>query len=279
MATYPAAPDLKIFYNEDGSSVYVRNTSGGIASTVSNTAGLNSESHSNSVTINPNSQQLGFLFTEAMEIRGVYYEQSGINSQTTVQYSTNTTDGDNGAWTTWSTTFQTYAQNSNGWRNLVAVVPAGVLTGIKGLLITHPGGASGSACNVHLYGHRTNPGAYQGLAVERNDGAALTGADVDWGDVPKNGTATLSMRVRNTHTQTANSVTANVAALSPSSPTLASQTTISTDGGTTWGAVPASLGTLVPAATKSFQVRLMCTAGAQLSIWRQRLLVSASSWT
>jgi hypothetical protein len=278
MGLYPSAPDLKIYYNEDGSTVYTRNTTGGILTTSSNTGSLNSESHGNSVTVSPSSQQLGFLFPEVMDIRGIYYEQNGGNSQTTVQYSANTTDGDNGTWTTWTTTFQTYGQNTNGWRNLVVAVPAGAITGARGLLITHPPAASGSACNVHLYGHRTNPGAYQGLVLERTDGTALTGADVDWGDVPKSGSSILSMRVRNTHSQTANNVTANTVGLSSPSPSLPSQTTVSVDG-TTWSAVPAALGTLAPAATKSFQVRLMPTASAQLALWRQRLLVSAASWT
>jgi hypothetical protein len=281
MASYPSAPDVKLYYNEDGTSVYVRNKTGGIAATIpqGNVHLLCSEIKDNNWGISPGSQQVGFLFPELMEIRGLFYSNNGNSGLTTVQYSADSVDGDTGTWNTWTTTFQAYEYNVPNWRTLLTTIAPGVLSGVRALRIDHPSSAYGSVGNVHIYGHRTNTAGYQGLVLERTDGTALSGTDVDWGDVGRGASGTLAFRVRNTHTQTANSVTASLTALTDASTSLASQTAISTDGGTVWAPAPVSLGTLAPSATKSFQVRFSPGSSASLSIWRQRLKVAASSWS
>lgn len=284
MATYAPAPDLRLQFNEDGSAVYKQaNAGGGILATATQGQmdALISESCGNAFAVAA-TERIGVLFPARTNVRGLFIANNGTTaSNGEVRWSDDTTDGINGTWTTWTSVLPVPvvpSARNDIWRtNLISTEAVG-MTNIRGITISSPS-TLGSIRALHLYGQAGALAPTPWLYLSRLDSDPLRGADVDFGDAPRGASRTVALRVSNQRSGfIARSVIASLVALTPSSPTLASMTTFSADG-VTFAAGPFNMGDQYPhTGDGRLYVRLAPTAAAQLSYWRQRIKLAATTW-
>jgi hypothetical protein len=157
--------------------------------------------------------------------------------------------------------------------------------GIKAIRYTQrfggSSGASGRTKIVHLYGELAPGVTLQRLEIWHPTlDQRLGRADFDWGDVPRNSTATRQFRIKNMHgSLTANSVRAAMSIATDTTPSVVGQMAISKDG-TTWGAQQTLSSPLGPGAISPILYHRRTTpSNAILSLWDYRVFADCSSWT
>ncbi len=276
--SFPDAPDHKIYYNDDGSIVFTQPTTGGVVTVVTD-ASLNGEFNADVCPMN-NTTRIGVVFPQPMDIKGVYCYHNGTNaSPGTVSISTDTTDGSNGTWTTPTTSFPTTGVGDPNaltqWRSAVQSV---TYNAIQGITLSAP--TNNAVRQFHLYGRPSaSPSSDRLRFWDPVTDTEVLGSHFDYGDVPHGQADTIQFRVKNNSaTKTANSVTVTDDAITPASPTLASQTEFSTDDTTYTPTLP--VGDLAPGDVSAvFYARLTLRASAAVGPWRQRFRAAADTWT
>lgn len=294
---YPDAPGTKFAYDADGSVGFYMQPTTPVALSGANLLALNGESNASAVVqYSPatGTQYMGIIFPQLRTVTGYWVnawtDQGGGVSNLGFQYSANTTNGADGTWTS-AESFQigtnggatTYARDTPvapgiTWRTTVRTLGSPI-TGCKAIRL----GLS-SASNkfqgwngLHLYGTITAATDRLTLWHPTLD-QELSGAGLDFGDIIRSTTTDKTFRVKNTSaTLTANSILLAMSALTDTTPTYVGQYTISQGGA--YAATQTITSLAAGAISAVCTLRLIATSSAGLSVWRQRLTATASTWS
>lgn len=219
MPSFVTPPAPRLHYSKDGTVVIAHNLTVSLSANLSqahmdtiddeDTADFFQYNQAISYTANgSHTKYLTFLFPELRNLSGIFTQAGNITATQALQYSTDTTTGLDG---TWSTAIA--ASNWIGALNLLSMnqgmrtsITALSLSNIKGLRIqNHDSGSFTFFYAVHLYGTKaSNAGlSYRHPTLDQ----PLEVGDMDFGDVARGQTYTKTFRVKNNHaTQTANGV-------------------------------------------------------------------------
>ncbi len=243
--------------------------------------------------------RLAIVFPEARSVLGYFLGMtissayvSGYPSYDIVlQYSTNTTNGQDGAWSTASSDAAATwgAHGSAVLKPDYRTVASLGLSNIKGIRIAMTASTSGLASSYsfgggvrvaafHLFG--TPAAASDRLELFHPSLAQrVSPSAFDWGNVPQGSTADVTFRVKNwSATLTANSIVVAIDAPTDTSPSVAAQHYVSTDGINFTSTV--NIGSLAPGAVSSvLYLRRVTPSNAVLGTWSGRLKATPGSWT
>lgn len=226
---------------------------------------------------------IGVVFPELRDIVGYFIQSLGGMTFTDIQWSTNTTNGQDGTWTALSGENLSYQQAQVAG---VAVpsrtdirTTAMPLNGAKAFRV-HMNDAADEVylTSLHLYG-KPSSGETRFLTLTNTSDVELTGAYFDFADDPRNNaTEDKVFRVKNVHpTLTANSIDVSFNVLTDKSPSFADDYTFSTGGSF---AATQNIGNLAPGASSSdITVRRQTPTNAQLGLETGFILAAAGSWT
>lgn len=233
--------------------------------------------------------QMGILFPALRDITHICMHDStgsGFTAGAGAQWSPNTTNGVDGTWNNITASSGSMSVGSSNANLTSRTASPGVvsLTGVKGLRFTGSGslGVGVNVLMLELFGQPSaTSDRLEFWHPTLNQSLNLSPAQFDFGDVPRGSSAIVrQMRVKNmSGSLTASSITISFDGLSSdASPTVASQTEFSYNGGA-YGST-ASISSLAPGAISNLvSVRLTPSASAALSTWQQRYLAIASTWT
>lgn len=290
---YPDAVSWRMAYDVDGTQVYryvVGNSPAydAIAAQYSSGTIVNMNDENSSTTDVASgaftAKAIVFIFPELRDLDGTYITaMTGSGAITSVQVSSNTTNGVDGTWTAVSGYVGGFGASGTIPSMRTDVIWATYL-GIKAIRLARNssgGGVSVFFESVHLYGEPAPGENPQRLEIWHPTlNQRMGAADLDWGNVPRNSTETRQFRVKNIHpTLTANSVRAAMSILSDTTPSVVGQMAISKDG-TTFGSQQTLTSPLGPGAISPIMyIRRTTPANATLSLWWYRLFADCSSWT
>lgn len=286
---YPDAPGPRMAWDADG-SVLVRNAAGvPTVLTLANAQALNDEADTADVSGAANTiNWYTVIFPELRDIAGYFFSWGGgANSFVTfagMGWSPDTTSGLDGTWNTvaGAVSATPVATSTPPTKPTYRTsIQTKALPGCKAVRLgVQDNNAFGPfARALHLYGA---PSAAAGNRLELWHPTLtqrLGPADLDWGNAAQGSTAIRQFRVKNASaSQTANTITVSLDALTDSSPTQVSQHSLSSDGSTFTGTL--SLGNLAPGAISSIlHLKRTQSATAALGLWSLRLKAVPVSWT
>ncbi len=289
---YPNVPSWRMAWDVDGTQLFGRDNGGSPYSiSAGDKTDLNSETPDAGYPGNLFVKRtLILIFPEARDLDGYYLQghSSGAGGPTSgpLEVSTNSTNGIDGTWTQLKgVSSDGGAFSYTGIEKTFArtAIEANTVLGIKALRFSAYGGNSRNVFGlIHLYGEPAPGVNLQRLEIWHPTlDQRLGEADLDWGDVPRNSSATRTFRIKNMHpTLTANSVRAAMSILTDTAPSVVGQAALSKDGGLTWAAQQTLSSPLGPGAISSvLQIRRTTPANATLSVWWHRLFADCTSWT
>lgn len=234
--------------------------------------------------------QIAIAFPEARSISGIYSHlgvadggQTGVNY--TWEYSTDTSDGTDGTWTTFTVTYASLGQHDQSsdsskpyYRSDIAAVS---LTNVKGLRVryncSYPWSMTYRIYVMHIYGSRPLTGVDRLAFWNPSSDQALNAAYLDFGDIAQGISTTRQFRIKNiSGTLTANTITVDVSDIQPEYSGTGIQ--LSTDNVTYQSSI--SIGNLAPGAISStLYVRRSVPPAETPSQRNARLLANAASWS
>lgn len=211
--TYPDVPGKRFQLDVDGSAFFTLNDALTVTTPQPTAGPLVMNINNDGVTIGGLSNSgfyFGCVFPELRDVVGYsIYAYTQANLQTGVlQYSTNTTDGLDGTWTTLANPFVNQGSLTPNFRTITPVSLSG-MKGFRARIAVAGGAYTGTFATFHLYGSIT-----AGQNVDRlrfwhpTLDQEIDGAYFDFGDQPVGTTITKQFRVKNnSSTLTANTVT------------------------------------------------------------------------
>lgn len=214
---YPALPDHRMSYDNDGTLVYTGTILSGGAALAHSGAALTALNglpvHSggigvSSTAMSPSEEYAFFFFPEQREITGIYayvFQPAGSNGLFSLRGSNDTTNGNDGTWETASLPGGVSGEQDttpalDRWRSQIKAVS---FTGPKKNLkiAVNANGAAGPAFRtVHIYGEAAaGQMAHDLVYINQDDtpGVAFAAAE-DFGDQPLGTTVVRQFRVKNT---------------------------------------------------------------------------------
>ena len=268
---YPDVPANRFAYHLDGTKIFELDGANTLTEITSQAAAFNDEDGDAATTYG--AVALIFIFPELRDINGYYLVDNWGVAPGSLQYSTNTTTGLDGTWTTIVNPWSRFVATNPSPTYRTTISPA-VAGSVKALRFNFTSGNNALA-TVHLYGSippTQNPDRL--IFWEPVTNAATSGAYFDWGDVVQGSSYTKQFRIKNNSaTLTANGVT-----LSTGAETFAMSLTYSTDNVTYNSSL--NIGNLAPGALSSVvYVRRSVPAAEPLRIQACRMKASATSWT
>lgn len=294
---YADIPGTRFALDQDGSVVKWRNftTSSAwtdVSASIAESQKVNTANYValGSSSTSANYHQIAVAFPEARTINGIYAHigfsvATVIPQNITWEYSTNTTDGTDGSWSTFTVTFTTLTshdevgENSKPYyRSDIATVSLSNVTGIR----VRWNGNNGSpfeyrAYVLHIYGSRPITGVNRLAFWNPSTDNALTAAYLDFGDIAQGTTVTRQFRIKNlSGTLTANSISIAVSDLLPEYSSGGVE--VSTDNVVYASSV--NIGNLASGVISSTLYVRRTVPGAETTTQRHaRLLANAASWT
>ncbi len=275
---YPDAPGRKFETDVDGSvgfGISINEATPFSAAAMTNLSKTVSANHVNLTNVNT-TFYVGYIFPELRDIAGfcLRHNFGGWGSWNRVETSTNTTNGSDGTWT------DRGAMGASGhFRTITALAVAGVKA------IRFRWGSTSSDNNGRWLGNLHVFGSI--LATSNSDRLTLwhptldqelSGAGLDFGDVPRLSVPTKQFRVKNlSAAQTAGNIVLSVEAVNDTTPTVVGVKSLSFNGSSY--AASQNIGDLAPGVISS-----LCTlktapgSVATLGPWRQRVKV-VGAWT
>lgn len=283
--TYPDVPGRRMAWDRDGTILlHVTPASSSNEQSQSIRQALNDETDSSSWSVSggAGTHRVVLIFPQLRNILAYYITAIPDWGQVgSVQSSTNTTNGVDGTWTqvlsSWAMTTFTHT----GYRDNIKSITA---SDIKAIRFNASHGSSANRIlhtwrALHLYGDISAGETPDRLRVWHPTlDEEVDGAYFDWGDAPRESTATRDFRIKNnSSTQTANDITVTREALTPGSPSIVTQHDLS-DGGAFASSL--NIGNLGPGATSGvLTLRRSLLDNAALSLWSLRIVASAASWS
>lgn len=227
------------------------------------------------------------LFPEPRDLNGIFISSlnatTGNSQSLGIWVSYDTTSGLDGNWT--KITGHPWTTSSH---NILWPVPAGRTTifplsllGVRGVRVSKdPLGQTWTAkfTAIHFYGKASAVNDRLEFWHPTTD-TPLGGAYFDWGDVPRNTTASRTFRIKNlSSTYTAQTARVAMETLWEVTPAVVAQHSMSIDGGVTWvSQVP--LGDLAPGAISSvITFRRVTPSNALPGLQNIRLFAEATAW-
>lgn len=210
---YADVPGHRFAYDLDGTYVSMDPINGG-AYTAIDAGLLNDESTDGVATFGfrqSGNRRIAFAFPELRDITGAYVYYTGNIGTTRFDYSTNTTDGSDGTWTTGPSI-------GGGWSGRLypesrsSIFPISSINGIKGLrlYVTIDGDyQSQTLYSVHIYGLISPTQSLERLEWwDPTLNQQVNKAALDFGDVAQGVVSTKQVRLKNlSPTKTAGTVT------------------------------------------------------------------------
>lgn len=279
---YSDVPAPRMAYDNDGTQVYHSNLVA--APTQVTGAALTSFNDETSGTGVATSNWVILIFPQLRNVSGILFRQGSVGGATcTVQYSADTTNGNDGIWTTASAALPMAFTGGTEHRTGIASVS---ITNTKAIrLHSNNIGGDNNIYNLHVYGNiavgetpdRLRPW-HPTLDEPLDDNNASDGAWLDWGDVTRGTSADKTFRIKNNSASlTANNISMTTQVLTDTAPTIGPQITYS-DGGAF--ATSINIASLAPGAISSVvTVRRTTPINAVLSVWAWRTNIDAGSWT
>lgn len=288
---YPDVPAPRIAYDRDGTvGLWFIDNVLQQELTALELANLNDESSGNVFSDGRSGTQIHyvvFLFTHMRDIAGVFfgaYESGGSPNTITLERSSNSTTGVDGAWVSAGS----QGMSSSGTAiDMRAGITGYNLTGVRAIRIRFAANHNDfiAVRNVHIFG-ATSTGAlsdrlqmwHPTLNEPLDDLTSSDGSYLDWGDVARGTSQDRTFRIKNSSgSLTANSVSLTVEVPTETTPSVATQHTLS-NGGAFSSSV--NLGNLSPNQISSvITLRKITVTNATLSLWTGRINVEAGSWT
>jgi hypothetical protein len=287
MSTYSSYSDYRMAYHLDG-TVLVRGATTGtpktpstLTDTVTSGGALTSLNDQNIGGTYWNSNQtdgwIGMVFPQLRDITGMFLNCYDSSTKR-VQYSTDTTNGLDGTWST-LVAARNWSLDTNYRTNIYSVSQ----TGVKGLRIPDLG--SGGSRNDYVGSWHVFGKLASGQTPSRLDlwhptsNARVSSSHFDLGDKPRSTTTDISFRVKNqSSTLTSNSIVVSVETLTDLAPTAIGNYTINLNGGSF--ASSQTITSLAPNAISNIlTLRFTNPSDAALSLWAGTVKALATSWT
>lgn len=284
---YPDVPAPRIAYDLDGTVIALLDTNG--ANPSQQTQGwaqtINNESTDNNGigTGTGNNRYVVFIFPEPRDIVAYFvaFTTGTALGANLLDTSVDTTTGVDGTWVARGS-YSAASTTVPNYRTAITT-PGSPFTGIKAIRFKANQGSSFGLPleSIHLYG---NPSTVMGTVDKLvfwhpTLDQPLGAAGLDFGNAPRSTADTKQFRVKNcSPSKTANSIGLSISVLTDTSPTVASQHTLSTDGSTFTATV--NIGNLAPGAISSVvTLRRNLLSNAVLSIWALRIPAVPASWS
>lgn len=295
---YADIPGTRFALDQDGSVMKYRDYTASsawtdVTASLSEAQKVNTANYINMLfpgNANANYNQFAIAFPEARTINGLYLH-AGFNDGTpqaqnfTWEYSTNTTDGTDGTWTTFTVTFSFFGSHDQSgdspkpyYRSDIATVS---LSNVKGIRArwqsSHSWGVQYRVYVFHVYGSRPTTGVDRLAFWHPSSDQALGAAYLDFGDIAQGTSVTRQFRLKNLSSSlTANTITLQVSDLLPEYTGTGLQ--VSTDNTTYQSSV--NVGNLAPGVISGTLYVRRTVPGAETTTQRQaRLLAAAASWS
>lgn len=284
---YPDVPGYRFAYDKDGTTAVYNVLAGGATYTVSSGDLTTMNQHQGAYGApgssyfrhpgTPNRYSLTLLFPEPRTITGYYMNLNALlGGNSVIATSTNTTNGQDGTWTTVVPNPYVY---TNG--NSIPVAPTyrTTITTVNWVAVSAVRfNISDIVWALHLYGSiptTNSPDRLRIVDLSNNDIAA----QLDFSDIRQRNNITKQFKVvNNSSTKTANNITVSLDTNPDASPSLIGQYQLSTDNTAYANAI--NIGTLAPGASSAtLYVRDTVSATAQLGPWALRLIASANTWS
>lgn len=276
---YPDTPGPRLAYDRDGTQLF-RVAANGTGSPTSTTQQqlIDTNKESGNGTGNFGDDYACLIFPEPRDLVGIWaVGTNGGPSATnmTSQVSTDTTNGVDGTWVNWLS-FTVAANYKPSFRTHIAT---GAANGVIAIRVKQVG-LSNQGKIIHLYG---TPSAAASDRLELwhptlNQSLNITPAYLDWGNRPRDTTATRQFRIKNLSSAlVANSITVGMESLSDASPTYVSQHQFAYNGGAF--ASTATISALAPGEISAIiDVRQTLINTASLGLWAQRVYAATGEW-
>jgi hypothetical protein len=291
--SFSDVPGYRFAYDVDGTIGVIYSYSGGVIASVSsadlskaNQEQASANNVSNSVRVDTrlyvpgggDNNYVALVFPELRDIAGYFLSVPSVapTGGKIIQTSSDTTNGQDGTWTT--------VANPHGGinGNSIALSPA-YRTEIKTVEWTSVRAIRFTVTNVfwacHLYGTISTSLSTERLRVTDISDNDIV-AQLDMGNIPQRTSATKQLKISNlSATQTANNITVsiNTQVNSDSSPSLIGQYQLSTDNIAFANAV--NIGNLAPGASTNIYMKASIAANAQLGPWAARIIAHPVSWS
>jgi hypothetical protein len=288
---YPDVPAPRIAYDRDGTVGFFSPTWGPSTVTQLVSADMRNWNDENDSTSLTNSGlptfggatniTTGLIFPELRDVLGYYIVS--IWGVTAIQTSVDSTNGTDGTWVTAVANAADAGSTVPAYRTGINAVS---WLGIKAIRFQQSVKQSNEhPRTLHLYGVISNNTGLDKLRTWHptldeplDDNTSADGAFFDWGDVARGTTQDRAFRIKNNSaTLTANSIVLSPEVLTDTSPTVASQMTLS-DGGAFTGSL--NIGSLAPGVISPvITLRRTIASNATLSLWAGRININPGSWT
>ena len=273
---YPATPSHRMAWDRDGSIGFIIDNGALSQMSAATMLVLNDENMNDGASVYNVDRTYGVVFPQQRELKGVFaiaWTDDGNGSSW--QYSTNTTNGQDGVWTALWSAPQVYP-TSTEWRSNIHACNIANVTGVRLSMSDYN---SSNHCRMfHLYGYNSTGQTPNRLEFWHPTlDQRLGQADLDWGDIGQSTLATTTFRVKNISTrQTANTVQVSMEALTGVNRLGDHQLS---DDNVTYGSV-LNLGNLASDSISGVKyIKRTTNATATLGPSAMRLIVTAASWT
>lgn len=288
---YPDVPAYRFAYERDGTVANWRQDGfSPVDLTPTNLSALNDEDIADFYTISlfPSATAwlLTFIFPELRDVTG-YWMMTNVSAGSgmfgtpvSIQGSTDTTNGVDGTWSGAVAPQVSSLLVPNQRTDIDSIS----LVGVKAIQFKWLTGPASNNSNpiycTHLYGHIPLDQSIDRLVFWHPTlDQELPPAYLDWGNVPRGSTEDRTFRVKNlSATLTATDVVVSPDAPTDTTPSVAGQHVLSTDGVTFTGSI--AVGDLPPGGISSVcTARRITPSDAALSLWTARLIADANSWS
>lgn len=273
--SYPDVPGYRFAFDVDGTTM-ISHTASPATLTGTQLANLNNETPSNAWTFSS-----GFIFSihfpEPRSVTGILLNRAATHNPMLLQWSSDTTNGQDGTWATALTSYAGIATlNKNDFRSQIQAMNVTSCTALRFNTLTGSF-SSTNMYNLHLYGAidpASSPNRLRIIDMSNVDIAA----QLDFGNIPQRNTATKQFKIlNNSASQTANNITVTLSAPTDATPSIVGQFQVSTDNVAYANAV--NIGNLAPGASTTLYVKDTVASNAQLGAWTARIVAHPTSWT
>jgi hypothetical protein len=278
---YPDAPANRMEYDRDG-TIVATVTSAGVITALTNTQAraLNDEDPANANSFGVSTGNwVAFVFPELRDVSYIFQQWASTIVVGQAFYSTNTTNGFDGTWTSFLAAQNWSATTQPNYRSNAVAATA---TSVRGIRILSTA-TNYSVYTIHIYGKvsAATPDKLELWHPTLDEPLYQTPAALDYGDKGRGTSTDLSFRIKNlSATLTANTITVSTEALTDAaSPTMESGMTLNYNGGAF--AATTSLASLAPNTISAglFVLRNAIPSTVTPGLWSQRVIASASTWT
>lgn len=275
--TYPDVPGYRFAYDKDGTTMVTYSQAGtGLITTRTATDMQRANQNQSGANFTSGNSWLALIFPEVRTVLGYYINiNHDLGPGRILQSSTDTTNGQDGTWSTIANPFifdnGDSIDVSPGYRSNIQPINAPNIIALRM-------GLGYSIRAFHLYGSIATTESPDRLRIVDLSGDDIA-AQFDFGDIRQRNNVTKQFKViNNSATKTANNITVTLDTNPDASPTLIGQYQLSTDNTAFANAI--NIGTLAPGASSgALYVRDTISATAQLGPWAVRLIASANTWS